>query len=206
MFLGSVKVHGEDSGSRPFVETDPLRPEDVYGRSKLEAEQALGEIAARRAMELAVIRPPLVYGPGVKANFLRLVKWVDSGWPIPLAGVANRRSLIYLGNLVDAVIRCAEHPDARGPFLVGDEESVSTAELVSRIARALQRPARLVSVPPALLRLAGYATGRGDEVRRLTGNLAVDASRAHKVLDWSPPFTLDRGLAETARWFRSVRR
>lgn len=206
VFLSSVKVHGEDSGSRPFVETDPLRPEDVYGRSKLEAEQVLSEIAARCDMELVVLRPPLVYGPGVKANFLRLVKWVDSGWPIPLAGVANRRSLIYLGNLVDAVIRCAEHPDARGPFLVGDEESVSTAELVSRIARALQRPARLVSVPPALLRLAGYATGRGDEVRRLTGNLAVDASRAHKVLDWSPPFTLDRGLAETARWFRSVRR
>ena len=206
VFLSSVKVHGEDSGSRPFVETDPLRPEDVYGRSKLEAEQVLSEIAARCDMELVVLRPPLVYGPGVKANFLRLVKWVDSGWPIPLAGVANRRSLIYLGNLVDAVIRCAEHPDARGPFLVGDEESVSTAELVSRIARALQRPARLVSVPPALLRLAGYATGRGDEVRRLTGNLAVDASRAHKVLDWSPPFTLDRGLAETARWFRSARR
>jgi UDP-glucose 4-epimerase len=157
-------------------------------------------------MELAVIRPPLVYGPGVKANFLRLLKWVDSGWPIPLASVANRRSLIYLGNLVDAIVRCAEHPDARGPFLVADEESVSTAELVSRIARALRRPARLVSVPPALLRLAGHASGRGDEVRRLTDNLTVDASRARRVLDWSPPFTLDQGLAGTARWFRSLRR
>ena len=206
VFLSSVKVHGEDSGDRAFVETDPLRPEDAYGRSKLEAEQALAQIAARSRMELVVLRPPLVYGPGVKANFLRLVKWVDSGWPLPFANVLNRRSLIYLGNLVDAVIRCAAHPDASGPFLVGDNESVSTAELVSRIGRALERPARLASVPPALLRLAGYTAGRGDEARRLTGNLVVDASRARRVLDWSPPFTLDQGLAETARWFASAHR
>ncbi len=206
VFLSSVKVHGEDSGARAITENDPMRPEDVYGRSKLEAERALTEIAARTRLELAVIRSPLVYGPGVKANFLRLLGWVDSGWPFPFAGVRNRRSLIYLDNLVDAIARCIEHPAALGPFLVSDEESVSTAELVSRMARALERPARLVSVPPIVLRVAGLLTGHGEEAQRLTGSLAVDASRIRQVLDWRPPFTLDQGLVETARWFRSARR
>ncbi len=132
VFLSSVKVHGGDSGSGAYEETDALRPEDSYGRSKLEAERALTGIAARGGMELVLIRPPLVYGPGVKANFLRLLGWVHSGLPLPFASVRNRRSLIYLGNLVDAIARCAEHPAARGPFLVSDEETVSTPDLVSR--------------------------------------------------------------------------
>lgn len=205
IFLSSVKVHGEDSGSGMYCEDDALRPEDSYGRSKLEAERALTEIADRSGMELVLIRPPLVYGPGVKANFLRLLNWVDSGVPLPFASVRNRRSLIYVGNLVDAIARCAEHPAARGPFLMGDEETISTPELVSRIARALERPARLLPVPPALLRLAGTITGRRDEIRRLTGNLAIDSSKVRQVLDWRPPYTLDAGLAETARWFKSLR-
>jgi len=205
VFLSSVKVHGEDSGAGAYSETEALRPEDSYGRSKLEAERALTELAARSAMELVLIRPPLVYGPGVKANFLRLLRWVDSGVPLPLAMVRNRRSLIYLGNLVDAIARCAEHPAARGPYLVSDKEAVSTPELVSRIARALERPARLVPAPQALLRIAGMIAGRGDEIRRLTGNLAVDSSRARRLLAWEPPYALDEGLAETARWFRSTR-
>jgi nucleoside-diphosphate-sugar epimerase len=205
VFLSSVKVHGEDSGSGTYGEDYTLTPEDSYGRSKLEAERALTETAVRNGMELAMIRPPLVYGPEVKANFLRLLGWVDSGLPLPLASVHNRRSLIYVGNLVDAIARCAEHPAARGPFLVSDEESVSTPELVSRIARALGRPARLVPTPPVLLRVAGMIAGRRDEIRRLTGNLVVDSSRARRLLDWRPPYTLDAGLAETARWFRSAR-
>ena len=188
-----------------YGEDDPPRPEDSYGRSKLEAERALTEIAARSRMELVLIRPPLVYGPEVKANFLRLLGWIDSGLPLPFASVRNRRSLIYVGNLVDAIAHCAEHPAARGPFLVSDEESVSTAELVSRIARALERPASLVPAPLWLLRLAGMLAGRLDEIRRLTGNLAVDSSRARRLLDWRPPYTLDAGLAETARWFKSAR-
>ncbi|HSQ04363.1 MAG TPA: NAD-dependent epimerase/dehydratase family protein, partial [Burkholderiales bacterium] len=183
---------------------DALHAEDVYGRSKIEAEQALAEIAGRSGMELAVIRPPLVYGPEVKANFLRLLVWVDSGLPLPFASVRNRRSLIYVGNLVDAIARCAEHPAARGPFLVSDSETVSTPELVSCIARALDRPARLVPVPPALLRVVGMIAGRREEIRRLTGDLAVDCSRARRLLDWRPPYTLDAGLAETARWFRAT--
>jgi nucleoside-diphosphate-sugar epimerase len=204
VFLSSVKVHGEDSGSGTYAEDDALNPQDSYGRSKLEAELALNETAARNGIELVIIRPPLVYGPEVKANFLRLLGWVDSGLPLPFASVRNRRSLIYVGNLVDAIARFAEHPAARGPFLVSDEESVSTPELVSRIARALERPARLLPAPPALLRAAGMIAGRRDEIRRLTGNLAIDSFRARRLLDWRPAYTLDAGLAETARWFRSA--
>jgi nucleoside-diphosphate-sugar epimerase len=205
IFLSSVKVHGEDSGGGTYGEEDALKPEDSYGRSKLEAERALTETAARIGMELVMIRPPLVYGPGVKANFLRLLGWVDSGMPLPFASVRNRRSLIYVGNLVDAIARCVEHPAARGPFLVSDEETVSTPELVSRIARALDRPARLLPVSPALLRVAGTIAGRREEIERLTGNLAIDSSKARRLLDWRPPHALDAGLAETARWFRSAR-
>jgi len=205
IFLSSVKVHGEDSGSGTYAENDTLDPQDSYGRSKLEAERALTETAARNGIELVIIRPPLVYGPEVKANFLRLLGWVDSGLPLPFASVRNRRSLIYVGNLVDAIARFAEHPAALGPFLVSDEESVSTPELISRIARVLERPARLLPAPPALLHVAGMIAGRRDEIRRLTANLAVDSFKARRLLDWRPPHTLDAGLAETARWFRSTR-
>ena len=205
IFLSSVKVHGEDSGSGTYAEDDALDPQDSYGRSKLEAERALTETAARMGIELVIVRPPLVYGPGVKANFLRLLGWVDSGLPLPFASVRNRRSLIYVGNLVDALARLAEHPAARGPFLVSDDESVSTPELVSRIASVLGRSARLLPAPLAFLRMAGMIAGRRDEIRRLTGNLAIDSLRARRLLDWRPPYTLDAGLAQTARWFRSVR-
>ena len=205
IFLSSVKVHGEDSGSGTYAEDDALDPQDSYGRSKLEAERALTETAARVGIELAIVRPPLVYGPGVKANFLRLLGWVDSGLPLPFASVRNRRSLIYVGNLVDAIARLAEHPAARGPFLVSDDESVSTPELVSRIASVLGRSARLLPAPLAFLRMAGMIAGRRDEIRRLTGNLAIDSLRARRLLDWRPPYTLDAGLAQTARWFKSVR-
>ena len=205
IFLSSVKVHGEDSGSGTYGEDDALDPRDSYGRSKLEAERALTETTARNGMELVLIRPPLVYGPEVKANFLRLLGWADSGLPLPFASVRNRRSLIYVGNLVDAIARCAEHPAARGPFLVSDDETVSTPELVSRITRALERPARLIPVPPALLRAAGMIAGRRDEIQRLIGNLAIDSSKARRLLDWRPPYALDEGLAETARWFKSAR-
>jgi UDP-glucose 4-epimerase len=127
------------------------------------------------------------------------------GLPLPFAGVRNRRSLIYLDNLVDAIARCVEHPGASGPFLMGDNDPVSTHELALRIARALERPARLVRVPPAFLRLAGAIANRGDEVRRLTGNLVLDASRARRVLDWRPRRSLDEGLADTIRWFKLAR-
>jgi nucleoside-diphosphate-sugar epimerase len=206
VLVSSVKVHGEDSGAGAFSEGDALRPEDSYGRSKLEAEQALAEVTAGGGTELVTVRPPLVYGLGVKANFLRLLRWVASGLPLPFASVHNRRSLIYLGNLIDVLVRCTEHPAVRGPLLVCDEEIVSTPELASRIARTLDCPARIFPVPLPLLRLAGTIAGRGDEIRRLTGNLAIDSSRVRRMLDWHPRYTLDKGLADTARWFRSKRR
>jgi UDP-glucose 4-epimerase len=201
VFLSSVKVHGEDSGTGAYRETDEPLPEDAYGRSKLEAERALTSLAERRDLELALLRPPLVYGPGVKGNFLRLLRWVGSGFPLPFGSVHNRRTLLFVGNLVDAIVLSVEHPQARGPFVLGDEESVSTPELIRRLARALERPARLLSVPPLLLRAAGKLAGLHGEIRRLTGSLAIDASRARELLAWKPPYTLDEGLGETARWF-----
>lgn len=206
VFLSSVKVHGEESGEHSFSEADMPRPEDAYGRAKLEAERSLHEIAAGSGMELVVLRPPLVYGPGVKGNFLRLLRWVEFGWPLPLARVRNRRSLIYVGNLVDAIARCVEHPEASGTFLVSDDESPSTPELVSRTANALGRRAGMWPVPVSWLWLAGRVTRREDEVRRLVGSLAVDISLARTRLGWQPPFTLSQGLAETAAWYRSTRR
>ena len=206
VFLSSVKVHGEESGERAFGETDAPHPEDAYGRAKLEAERLLYEIAAGSGMELAVLRPPLVYGPGVKANFLRLLHWVDSGWPLPLGAVRNRRSLIYVGNLADSIVRAVKHPQAAGAtFLVSDAEDVSTPELIGHIAHALGRTSRLLSVPPRWLHLAGRLSGRTEAVQRLTGNLAVDCSAIQSRLGWKPPFTLAQGLAETALWFQSGR-
>jgi nucleoside-diphosphate-sugar epimerase len=202
VFLSSVKVHGENSGTGAYRESDAPRPEGAYGRSKRAAEQGLTELADRTGLELIVIRPPLVYGPGVKANFLRLLRWVDSGWPLPFGSVDNRRSLINLDNLVDAIVRCVEHPAANGLFLVSDAEPVSTPALVSGIASALGRPAKLVRIPAALLHAAGTLACRREEIRRLTGNLVVDASRAFRVLDWKPPRNLEEGLADTARWYR----
>ena len=205
VFVSSVKVHGEDSGDGAYAESDPTRPQDAYGRSKLEAERALAEMAARSGMELVLIRPPLVYGPAVKANFLRLLRWIDAGLPLPLAGVRNRRSLIGLDNLVDAIARCVEHPEARGPLLVADDENVSTPELLSRTARALERPTRLARAPLWLLRSAAAIAGRSDEIHGLTGSLVVDSSRARRLLGWRPRRTLDEGLVETARWYRGAR-
>ena len=206
VFMSSIKVHGEDSGAGAFSEADAFRPKDLYGRSKADAERALEAVAARSGTELVLVRPPMVYGPGVKANFLRLLRWVASGLPLPFAGVRNQRSLIYLGNLIDVLARALEHPAARGAFLVSDTEVVSTPELASRIGRALGRPARLLSVPPALLQLSGTLLGRGDEIRRLTGSLVADPSRARRLLDWRPPHTLEEGLLETAAWFKTPRR
>jgi UDP-glucose 4-epimerase len=203
VFMSSVKVHGEDSGDGAYVESQPAQPQDAYGRSKLDAERALTEIASRSGMELVLLRPPLVYGPAVRANFLRLLRWVDAGVPLPFASVHNRRSLIYLDNLVGAIVTSVERPGAAGAFLVSDDDVVSTPELLTRVARALGRPARLVPAPVAFLRLAGAVTGRRDEIERLTGNLVVDASRARRLLGWRPACTLDQGLAETARWYRS---
>lgn len=203
VFLSSVKVHGEERTTPYRADDTELRPADPYGVSKWEAEQVLVEVSRSSGLEVVVLRPPLVYGPGVKANFLNLMRLVQSGLPLPLASVQNRRSMIYLGNLVDALLLCVSHPAAAGGrYLVSDAADLSTPQLVRALARALGCPARLFPFPPALLRLAGKASGRSAALERLTCSLSVDVSRIRDELGWTPCFTVEQGMAETARWFR----
>lgn len=204
IFLSSVKVNGESTGARPYAEDDAPRPEDPYGISKWEAEQALGRIAAETGLEVAVLRPPLVYGPGVKGNFLRLMNLVSRGVPLPLAAIENRRSLLYAGNLADAIIQALASPRAAGrTYLVDDGEDVSTPHLVRALAHSLGVRPRLVPVPLAALRFAATLAGRRAEFRRLAGSLQVDSSRIRRELGWAPRFSLAQGLEQTARWYHS---
>jgi nucleoside-diphosphate-sugar epimerase len=202
VLMSSVKVNGEATSAAPFRESDAPDPQDAYGITKLEAEQVLASVAHGSAMEVVVLRPPLVYGAGVKGNFLRLMGLLDRGMPLPLASVRNRRSLIFVGNLVDAAITALSAPQARGrTYLVSDGEALSTPDLLRRLGRALGREARLVQCPPALLRGVAALIGRGDEVARLTGSLEVDSSRIRHELGWMPPCSPDDGFRETARWY-----
>lgn len=203
VFISSIKVNGEET-ELPYTENSPTQPTDPYGISKWEAEQALRQIEKETGLEVVVVRPTLVYGPGVKANFFNMLKAVQRGVPLPLASIANQRSLIYVGNLVDALAVCATHPAAVGQtYLVSDGEDVSTPELIRRTAAALGVPARLLPFPPSLMHLAGKLTGKSAAVNRLTGSLTVDSSKIRRELGWMPPFTMEEGLRETAAWFRS---
>jgi nucleoside-diphosphate-sugar epimerase len=204
VFLSSVKVNGERTDARAFTEDDAPRPGDAYGVSKWEAEHALARAAAETGLKVVVLRPPLVYGPGVKGNFLRLVHLVARGMPLPLGAVANRRSLVYAGNLVDAIVKALDAPHAAGrTYLVSDGEDVSTPDLVRALAQSLGVKARLVPIPLLLLKLAAAIAGRGDEFARLTGSLQVDSARLRRELAWRPPFTLAQGLEQTARWYHA---
>jgi nucleoside-diphosphate-sugar epimerase len=196
VFMSSARVHGACTTGTPFTETSPLAADDPYGRSKAEAELGLVERARGTALETVILRPPLVYGVGARGNFARLLELVARGVPLPLGAVHNRRSLIGLDNLVDAIVRCLDHPAAAGEsFLVSDGEDLSTTELVRRIAVALGRPARLFAVPSSMLRLGGALMGRGEDVARLLDDFVVDASRIAQILGWTPPVPLDLGLA-----------
>lgn len=205
VFLSSIKVNGEGR-QLPYIETDPVAPNDAYAISKWEAETGLWQIAQETGLEVVILRPPLVYGPGVGANFRRLMHTVESGWPLPLGEINNRRSLLYLGNLVDAIRLCLDHPAAVGrTYLLSDGEDVSSPELVRRLATALGRRARLFPVPELWLRFAGRLTARSTVVDRLLGSLAVDSSLIRRELGWIPPYSLDAGLAETARHYVQYR-
>lgn len=197
VFISTIKVNGEGSDV-PYREADVAAPEDAYAISKWEAELGLQRIAQETGLEVVVLRPPLIYGPGVKANFLRMMRIVSSGWPLPLGAIRNRRSLLYLGNFVDAIRLCVEHVGAAGQvFLLDDGEAISTPELVRAVARAMGRPARLLAVPVGMLEFAGALLGARAAMARLTGSLWVDSSLIRTRLGWNPPYTLEQGMAAT---------
>ena len=200
VFISSVKVNGEATPpGRPFRADDAPAPLDAYGVSKLEAEQGLQAVAARTGMELVIVRPPLVYGPGVRANFAAMMRWLQRGMPLPLGAIHNQRSLVALDNLVNLVVTCLIHPAAANQtFLVSDGQDVSTTELLRRMAQAMNRPARLIPVPGGLLTQAAVLLGRGDIARRLYGSLQVDIEKTRTLLNWQPPLTLDQGLKKAA--------
>ncbi len=196
IFLSTIKVNGEQSQpGRPLRAADPPQASDPYAISKLEAERQLFDLAHATGLEVVVIRPPLVYGPGVKGNFRTLISMVRRGVPLPLAALDNRRSLLALDNLVDLISRCLDHPAAAGQVLLAcDGEDLSTPQLLRRVAAALQRRARLVAVPPVLLQRLAALLGREEMLRRLCGNLQVDDSATRQLLNWQPPLDVDSAL------------
>ena len=199
VFLSSVKVNGERGG---YNESDPPAPQDAYGISKHEAELSLREIAAETGMEVVIIRPPLVYGPGVKANFHALLRAVARGIPLPLGAIHNRRSLVALDNLVDMIVTCIDHPAAANQtFLVSDGEDLSTTELIRHLARAMGRPARLIPIPASVLMAGATLLGKREVAARLCGSLQVDITKARELLGWLPPITMDEGLRRTAEHY-----
>jgi UDP-4-keto-D-QuiNAc 4-reductase len=208
VFLSSIKVNGGATlPGQAFRANDAPAPEDAYGQSKWEAEDGLQMIAHETGMEVVVIRPPLVYGPGVKANFLELLKIVDKGFPLPFRRIRNRRSMIYLGNLVDAIHACAVHPNAAGEvFLVSDEQDLSTPELIMAIARAMGRPPRLFPVPQKLLEAGLAVSGRKQVAERICGSLTIDSSKIRYLMDWIPPYTVNQGLQRTVDWYLRTHR
>jgi nucleoside-diphosphate-sugar epimerase len=205
VYLSSVKVNGE-GGARPYGADDEPQPGDVYARSKMLGEKHLREVTSGSAMEAAIVRAPLVYGAGVRANFLRLLDWVERGWPLPFAAVDNRRSLVSVWNLCDLLQHLLTRGASGRVWMVSDAHDLSTPDLLRRIAQAMQRRAWLFAVPPALLRAAGAITGRGAEVARLCDSLTVDVAPTCRLLGWSPPVPVDEGLRRTVAWYRSVRR
>jgi nucleoside-diphosphate-sugar epimerase len=196
VFISSVKVNGEStSPGRAFTEVDSPNPQDAYGQSKHEAEQGLRQLSADTGMEVVIIRPPLVYGPGVKANFAALMRAVQLGYPLPLGGVHNQRSLVALDNLVDLIVACITNPQASNQtFLVSDGQDLSTTELVRGIALAAGVPARLLPMPVWALQAGASLLGKGDAVQRLCGNLQVDILKARSLLGWVPLVSVEEGL------------
>jgi nucleoside-diphosphate-sugar epimerase len=195
VFVSSIKVNGERTEGRPFTADDAPAPEDSYGRSKLRAEQALTKIASESQLDSVIIRPPLVYGPGVRANVARLASVIERGWPLPFGSVGNRRTMISVWNLCDLIAVALEHPRAAGQiFLAGDARPVSTPEFVRLIAGAIGRPARLFPVPVAALRLAGRLAGRSGMASRLLDSLEVGTGATERELAWRPPLSVEQGI------------
>ncbi|WP_144144877.1 UDP-glucose 4-epimerase family protein [Paraburkholderia sp. BCC1884] len=205
VFVSSVKALAEADNGRPLREDDVPAPQDPYGRSKLAAEQALSNYGEAAGLDVVIVRPPLVYGPDVRANFLRLMDGIWKRVPLPLGSIDARRSLVYVDNLADALMHCALDPRAAHQcFHVADDETLTVAELAQALARHLQKSGRLLPVPPGWLHLAGRLTGRTAQVDRLVGALQLDTTHIRTLLGWQAPFSTDEGLAQTARWYRST--
>jgi nucleoside-diphosphate-sugar epimerase len=206
VYVSSIKVNGEGTvNGHQYSEKNDPAPHDPYSISKWEAEQALWRVSRETGMEVVIVRPPLVYGAGVKGNFIQLLKVLAKRIPLPLASVCNQRSLVYVENLSDALTVCATHPAAAGQtYLVSDGEDISTPGLLRQLGVAIRRPARLFPCPPALLKWAGALTGRSAQVERLMDSLQVDSGKIRRELNWTPPYTLQQGLQATAEWYRNA--
>ena len=202
IFLSSAKVAGEISPPGGFKESGPISPNDPYSISKYEAEQELLKIAQRSSMEVVIIRPPLVYGPNVKGNFLSLLKLAKRNYPLPLNSINNKRSLIFVDNLTDAITKAVDHPKAANKiFFLSDEENLSTTELINKISRAFGTKAKIFNIPQKYLVLLGKITGNTEIIKRLTQTLTVDSTRIKSDLNWSPPFQSDVGIEKTVNWY-----
>jgi nucleoside-diphosphate-sugar epimerase len=207
VYVSTIKVNGEQTLTAAFTESDTPRPADAYAVSKLESEQNLRRIEAETGLEVVILRPPLVYGEGVGANFCRLIRLVEKGIPLPLMSVANRRSLIYVKNLADAVVTTATHPIAASQtYLVSDGEDISTADLIRYIANAMELPVRMFPCPLSLLRIAGKLVGKAEQVHRLLSSLALDSTKIRRETGWRPPHTMAAGLKETVEDYLISRR
>jgi nucleoside-diphosphate-sugar epimerase len=205
VFISSIKVNGESTPlGQPFHADDNPMPVDAYGISKREAEEALRQLASDTGMEVVIIRPPLVYGAGVKANFYSMMRWLDKGIPLPLGAIHNQRSLVALDNLVDLILTCIDHPAAANQtFLVSDGEDLSTSELLRHTASALGKSARLLPVPAWLLQIGASLLGKRAVAQRLCGSLQLDITKTRQLLNWTPPVSVDAALRKTAQFYRS---
>jgi nucleoside-diphosphate-sugar epimerase len=206
IFMSSIKVNGEKTVLNPFLADDAPDPQDPYGISKYEAEQGLLRLAAETGMEVTIIRSPLVYGPGVKANFLSMMRWLKRGIPLPFGAIQNKRSLVALDNLIDLIAICIHHPAAANQiFLVSDDEDLSTTELLCRMGHALDRPARFIRLPAAAIKVGAALLGRHNLAQRLCGSLQVDIKKTKELLGWSPPINVEEGLRRTVAGLHSSR-
>lgn len=203
IFISSIKVNGESTViGNSFQADNSAAPVDPYGVSKYEAEEGLKQLSRESGMEVVIIRPPLVYGPGVKANFLSMMRWLDKGIPLPLGAISNQRSLVAIGNLVDLIVTCLEHPAAANQtFLVSDGEDLSTTQLLRRLALALGKKSRLVPVPQWLLTLGASLVGKQAAAKRICGSLQVNIDKNRDVLGWIPPISVDRAMRQTADYY-----
>ena len=205
IYLSSIKVNGEKTEKGfAFTADDVPAPEDPYGISKMEAENALLDLSKITGMEVVIIRPPLIYGPGVGANFLSMMRWLSRKVPLPLGAIHNRRSMVALENLLSLIITCVDHPRAAGQiFLVSDDEDISLTQLLRKLSKAMKTSSFLIPIPASIIKVVAAIFGKPAISQRLCGNLQVDIRKTKALLDWNPPLKLDEGIKLTADWYLS---